>query len=172
MTASLPVSLAFGPASDRAESAPATPLFSPIPFLHQDARRSTSRSPPPLALDTTAVSGEGRAAAGAPLMVSAELQGSIEPAGLGLVDELDDPGPGHMSDTPTALTAVTTLPDEKTASSAEGATNDAQAEGSKSNSKPLFGTLQDRFVKGEEPSVAKSQDDMELDADGNSAQKV
>ena len=32
---------------------------------------------------------------------------SIETRELGLVDELDDPNPGHLSDRPTALTSVT-----------------------------------------------------------------
>ncbi|KAI0683982.1 hypothetical protein BC835DRAFT_1392395, partial [Cytidiella melzeri] len=35
-------------------SAPATPMFSPIPFLHDDARRSQSRSPPPSPLSLPA----------------------------------------------------------------------------------------------------------------------
>jgi serine/threonine-protein phosphatase 4 regulatory subunit 2 len=34
---------------------------------------------------------------------------SMEPRELGLVDELDDPNPGHLSDRPTALTSVTSL---------------------------------------------------------------
>jgi len=34
---------------------------------------------------------------------------SIEPRELGLVDELDDPSPGHLSDRPTALTSVTSI---------------------------------------------------------------
>jgi len=33
----------------------------------------------------------------------------MEPRELGLVDELDDPNPGHLSDRPTALTSVTSL---------------------------------------------------------------
>ena len=54
-----------------------------------------------------------------------------EPKGLGLVDELDDPSPGHLSDHPHALSATTTV-----------------------TSKPK-GSLEERFVKGEdmEPSV-------------------
>jgi serine/threonine-protein phosphatase 4 regulatory subunit 2 len=32
---------------------------------------------------------------------------TIETRELGLVDELDDPNPGHLSDRPTALTSVT-----------------------------------------------------------------
>lgn len=83
-----------------------TPMFSPIPFLHEDARarsrsRSRSRSPPisPLLLPhATAVSASDPAG---PAM--------LEGHALGLVDELDDPGPGHMKDHPTALTEVTTV---------------------------------------------------------------
>ena len=79
-----------------------TPIFSPIPFLHDDARsprsRSTSRSPPlsPLLLPPTSVSDVAGPA-------------TLEGRALGLVDELDDPGPGHMADHPTALTEVTTI---------------------------------------------------------------
>ncbi|KAJ6630629.1 PPP4R2-domain-containing protein, partial [Mycena sp. CBHHK59/15] len=75
-------------------SAPPTPLFSPIPFLHEDARRSKSRSPPP-----------------SPLILAHSGQAHPDPhetKALGLVDELDDPSPGHMSERPVALSAVTT----------------------------------------------------------------
>ncbi|KAJ7046640.1 PPP4R2-domain-containing protein [Mycena alexandri] len=75
-------------------SVPPTPLFSPIPFLHDDARRSKSRSPPPSPL-VLANSGENH-------------PDPLETKALGLVDELDDPAPGHMSKHPVALTAVTT----------------------------------------------------------------
>jgi serine/threonine-protein phosphatase 4 regulatory subunit 2 len=34
---------------------------------------------------------------------------SLETRELGLVDELDDPNPGHLSDRPTALTSVTSI---------------------------------------------------------------
>ncbi|KAL1748067.1 hypothetical protein HDZ31DRAFT_60601 [Schizophyllum fasciatum] len=61
---------------------PATPMFSPVPFAHADARRA----PSPLAL--------------------------AEPRVIGMVDELDDPRPGHLSDKPTALSAVTDVPEE------------------------------------------------------------
>ncbi|KZV78738.1 hypothetical protein EXIGLDRAFT_389345 [Exidia glandulosa HHB12029] len=80
-----------------------TPIFSPIPFLHDDARarsrsRSRSRSPPisPLLLPHSSASDSAGPA-------------TIEGHALGLVDELDDPGPGHMADHPTALTEVTTV---------------------------------------------------------------
>lgn len=75
-------------------SVPSTPLFSPISFLHDDARRSRSRSPPPSPLNLNGIEHSGD-----PL--------SMEPRELGLVDELDDPNPGHLSDRPTALTSVT-----------------------------------------------------------------
>jgi serine/threonine-protein phosphatase 4 regulatory subunit 2 len=74
-----------------------TPIFTPIAFLHDDARRrSQSRSPPqsPLRLNNALALGD---------VASAE-----EPKGLGLVDELDTPAPGHMASTPTPLSATTT----------------------------------------------------------------
>jgi serine/threonine-protein phosphatase 4 regulatory subunit 2 len=97
------------------QSVPTTPLFSPLPFLHGDARRSTSRSPPtsPLTLGGTEFIGPIEPLEGMP------------PRALGLVDELDDPSPGHLSDHPTALTAVTTM-----------------------GSKPFLDSLEARFVRG------------------------
>ena len=83
-------------------SAPSTPLFSPISFLHDDARRSHSRSPPPSPLNLNGA----EAIASVPL--NAESL-SMETRELGLVDELDDPNPGHLSDRPTALTSVTSI---------------------------------------------------------------
>jgi len=69
-------------------STPTTPIFSPIPFLHSDARaRSKSRSPPQTSLN--------------------ELN-DAEPA-FGRVDELDDPRPGHLSDGPTPISSTTTI---------------------------------------------------------------
>lgn len=144
--------LSFAPAPDGGRSAPTTPLFSPIPFLHADARRSQSRSPPLLALEPSAVSS---AAGAAPIVLDSELTGAIEPSGLGLVDELDDPRPGHMSDTPTALSSVTTIPE-----AGEGKEDGKEG-------KPLFGTLEDRFVKGGKEVAKEGTDAMELDTDNS-----
>lgn len=78
---------------------------------------------------------------------------------LGLVDELDDPRPGHMSDHPTALTAVTTLPAHEP--------------------KPFLGSLEQRFVKASDvgaslptvdSGVQGDGDAMELDDDKENAQ--
>lgn len=75
--------LSIGPTS-----APTTPIFSPIPFLHSDARaRSKSRSPP---------------------RASPNELNDVEPA-FGRVDELDDPRPGHLSDGPTPISSTTTI---------------------------------------------------------------
>jgi len=109
-------------------SAPSTPLFSPIPFLHDDARRSKSRSPPPSPLALTAVDKPGVIVNDDPAVLGAS---NSEQKVLGLVDELDDPSPGHLSDHPTAISAVTDLPVEGSA-------------------KPLFGTLGERFVPASE----------------------
>ncbi|KAF8831370.1 hypothetical protein HHX47_DHR1000567 [Lentinula edodes] len=112
-------------------SIPNTPLFSPIPFLHNDARRSKSRSPPPSPL---ALSSAGPVSGGHPETLS------LEPAPLGLVDELDDPRPGHMSDHPTALSAVTTVDDGK-----EGT--------------PIVQSLESRFVKAEDEDSTMAVDE-------------
>ncbi|KAI0670326.1 PPP4R2-domain-containing protein [Trametes maxima] len=100
--------------STSAVSAPNTPMFSPIPFLHEDARRSKSRSPPPspLVLPETVAGGLTAAEEGA------------EPKVLGLVDELDDPSPGHLSDHIEPISATTTVA-----------------------SRPIHPTLEERFVK-------------------------
>jgi serine/threonine-protein phosphatase 4 regulatory subunit 2 len=60
-----------------------------------------------------------------------------------LVDELDDPSPGHMSDHPTALSSVTTM-------TAVG-------------SRPFLGSLEQRFTKGEEESRNRDDDAMVVD---------
>jgi len=113
------------------QSAPSTPLFSPIPFLHEDARRSKSHSPPPspLVLAGSVVSEQGE---------------PLESRALGLVDELDDPNPGHMSDHPTALTSVA-------------------ATGNEPSSRPFLGSLEQRFVH--EESAAPGVDTTNLDED-------
>jgi len=100
---------------DGALTQPTTPIFSPIPFLHEDARER-SKSPTPLHLGNSLVPG------GAP----ANALGGAK--ALGLVDELDTPAPGHMSNYPMPLTATTDLP---------GA---------------VPKTLEDRFVKAKEDS--------------------
>ncbi|KAJ3796696.1 PPP4R2-domain-containing protein [Lentinula aff. detonsa] len=118
-------------AANQPLSIPNTPLFSPIPFLHNDARRSKSRSPPPSPL---ALSSAGPVNGGHPEPLS------LEPQALGLVDELDDPGPGHMSEHPTALSVVTTVDDGK-----EG--------------KPIVQSLESRFVKAEDDDTAMAVDE-------------
>ncbi|KAF8447677.1 PPP4R2-domain-containing protein [Boletus edulis BED1] len=101
---------------DPSQSAPATPMFSPIPFLHDDARRSKSQSPPPSPLALAAMKMGGG---------MQSLDEPISQRAIGLVDELDDPSPGHMSDHPTAITSVTTI-----------------------GSRPFLETLETRFVRG------------------------
>lgn len=105
---------------------PSTPLFSPISFLHNDVRRSRSRSPPPSPL--------ALASSGGILPVD-----PAEQKALGLVDELDDPSPGHMSEHPTALSSVTT----------------ATLKGSR----PFFGSLEQRFTKSKEDVAAVQEND-------------
>lgn len=105
-------------------SAPPTPMFSPIPFLHDDARRSRSRSPPPSPL-TLPAADPGNVAALMPSAGSANL----DQKALGLVDELDDPSPGHLSDHPQPLSATTSITPK------------------------LIASLEERFVRAsEEPS--------------------
>lgn len=93
-------------------SAPPTPMFSPIPFLHDDARRSKSRSPPPSPLVLPA-----RATAATNTAIPLTSAENVEPPALGLVDELDDPSPGHLSDHPQPLSATTTVINPKTVAS-------------------------------------------------------
>lgn len=140
------------PLAFTSRSRPSTPLFSPIAFLHEDARiaRSRSRSISPTRLDDAASMREGTqpppspppdSEPGTPLLLSAELPSKPDEkvagvvkqeeslVGIGLVDELDDPSPGHMSDAPIPLTTI--------------------AAAGKNKGKPLLGSLQDRFVKSE-----------------------
>lgn len=86
-------------------------MFSPIPFLHDDARRSRSRSPPPSPLILAAVD-TGHIAA---IMPPAPPANTGQKA-LGLVDELDDPSPGHLSDHPRPLSATTIVTPKPAAS--------------------------------------------------------
>lgn len=143
----------LGPAR---QSAPATPLFSPLPFLHKDARRSQSVSPPPSPLALATVGSMG----------DAHIQ-PLETRALGLVDEMDDPRPGHLSDHLQAISAVTGLNREYRASAAHhGATVSVSSPTSPSSSsstlqqsaaaptigpgtaRPLFGgSLEQRFVR-------------------------
>jgi len=95
-------------------SVPSTPIFSPIPFLHGDARRSQSRSPPPSPLIL----------ASDPVGSGTVPQGGVE--GYGLVDELDDTSPGHLSDHLHPISSTTTTTPE---------------------TKPLIGSLEQRFVR-------------------------
>ncbi|TFK27408.1 PPP4R2-domain-containing protein [Coprinopsis marcescibilis] len=125
-SSSVPSSPSF---ATRGSFTPSTPLFSPIPFLHADARsRSKSRSPPPPSPTPPMT----------PLALAAELD-PVVPEGdkaIGMVDELDDPNPGHMSDKPTPLTVA-------------------------GGAKPFLGSLEDRFVKSQKPDGAASDEDKE-----------
>lgn len=76
---------------------------------------------------------------------------------IGLVDELDDPGPGHMSERPTALTAVTSIAPETT-ENANSAASGENAEAQKP--KPMFGgSLEERFVKAEKATSGDQEGD-------------
>lgn len=87
-----------------------------------------------------------------PAMEPLQLGGSGDASGpaIGLVDELDDPRPGHMSEHPTALTSTTTttMPTEsENSSNASGPPSSAEAAPSAAP-RPLFGgSLAERFVK-------------------------
>lgn len=70
---------------------------------------------------------------------------------LGLVDELDDPSPGHMSDQPTAISSVTTMDDSP-------------------HSRSFIGSLEHRFVKAEDAmdttgNGQAESDSMDMDED-------
>ena len=72
----------------------------------------------------------------------------MPPRALGLVDELDDPSPGHLSDHPTALTAVTTV-----------------------GSKPFLDSLEARFVRGEGRHDMENNDQRMTDGVGDKENK-
>ncbi|KAL5511159.1 hypothetical protein ACEPAH_4374 [Sanghuangporus vaninii] len=140
-----------------------TPLFSPIPFLHEDARRSRSRSPPmsPLNLSTNAPARPLSPSADPLTLGPAAVEGTaggmgVDTPALGLVDELDDPSPGHLSDHPTALTSTMTTTatansntqTESTTGASSGVQTSTAAASAAPAGKPMFGgSLQDRFVK-------------------------
>jgi len=143
------------------QSAPATPLFSPIPFLHEDARRSQSRSPPP-----------------SPLSLPSTGPMPLEAKALGLVDEMDDPGPGHLSDHPTAISAVTDLSGEHYTSPSNSSSGTALAPTPTSGpaqpgpatgtSRPLFSSLDQRFVRS--GLMGPASDTMIVDDDKENTQ--
>jgi serine/threonine-protein phosphatase 4 regulatory subunit 2 len=167
--ASLPAASPFATPS---ASALNTPLFSPIPFLHEDARRSASRSPPPSPLVLGAATGTLGAA---PVQTDA---GAIEPRALGLVDEMDAPGPGHMSEKPTALSSVTDVPVEGDAAveedkdvkmEANRASTPEPEETQRKAKKPLFSSLKDRFVASSEQKKedANENENEQMDTEGD-----
>ncbi|KAG9098934.1 hypothetical protein FS749_002529, partial [Ceratobasidium sp. UAMH 11750] len=106
-----PPAVGGAPSVSSRASAPApldvarSPLFTPIPFLCRAApnsHRSLSCSPPPS-------SPRGPVPSGDTSLTGAAALEELIPA-LRLIDELDDPRPGHLSDHPMALTSVTQLP--------------------------------------------------------------
>ncbi|KAG9318727.1 PPP4R2-domain-containing protein [Chiua virens] len=128
------------PAAPSTQSMSTTPMFSPIPFLHDDARRSKSHSPPPSPL------------ALGPMEVGAGVESLDEPMpqrAIGLVDELDDPSPGHMSDHPIPLTSVTTI-----------------------GSRPFMETLETRFVKASGDQSGADEEKMAIDEADDKENKV
>ena len=73
-----------------------------------------------------------------PLLLNSDLPGKAVkleeegPVGLGMVDELDDPKPGHTSESPKPLTIA-------------------------AGAKPFLGSLEDRFVKAEVSEDTKEE---------------
>lgn len=133
-----------------------TPIFTPIPFLHEDARRrSQSRSPPasPLRLHNALSVGDAPA---------------DEPKGLGLVDELDTPAPGHMASKPQPLSATTSseppahhetpsLADRFVKSEGDEAGEKAEGEGEAKSSAGTEGK------KGQEKEREEGKEDAEVE---------
>ena len=76
---------------------------------------------------------------------------------IGLVDELDDPGPGHMSEHPTALTAVTSTAPEADKNTQESEKGSADGD-AKFLKRPLFGSLEERFVKAKVETPSEQGD--------------
>ena len=68
-----------------------------------------------------------------------------QPKALGLVDELDDPGPGHLSDHLHPISSTTTV-----------------------ESKPLIGSLEQRFVRASEEGGSKVTDASVSESEGDS----
>lgn len=77
------------------------------------------------------------------------LDEPISQRAIGLVDELDDPSPGHMSDHPTAITSVTTV-----------------------GSRPFLETLETRFVRGSEDQSEGGEQKMIIDEADDKENKV
>ena len=115
--------------------------MSPLNLSTNAPARPLSPSVDPLSLGPAAV--DASAAAATPV--------------IGLVDELDDPGPGHLSDHPTALTSTTTTVPTSTDTPAN-APSGAQASAT-TVPKPMFGgSLQERFVKSTESEITAEAD--------------
>jgi len=111
-----------------------TPVFSPISFLHDDARRS--RSPSPFELAVTRHPEEASTPVEPP---------SGRKVGIGMVDELDDPSPGHLADHPKALTTATStsLSDRFVKSSSPDMTSDVLMKDSSTEDAEVEGMVLD-----------------------------
>lgn len=141
-----------------------SPLFTPIPFLHRAApnsnHRSLSRSPPPTSprgpLPGDAA-GDANLTGAAAAGMSSGSEGSV-PA-LGLVDELDDPRPGHLSDHPTALTSVTQLPEEPAAPLGDRFVSAGSAQPTSQEQAPQEGGLGSQVTSGDrlQPSTEEAE---------------
>ena len=125
-------------------SAPPTPRFDPIPFLHDDARTSRSPSPAPLMLG----------AAHVPIVDEHEQKA------IGLVDELDDPSPGHLSDHPHAISATTTVTSKPTPSLADRFVKSGEGESQTEGSSAAAAAA---AQPGTEADESKASDDMVID---------